>query len=204
MHGITDTQWGELERLARAAARRVSAQWPDVVERDDLEQDILVYLMENGPATVGRIFEEDEPTRQAFLIKLGHRMASDAQAAYDRFSGNYMYDSAEVLGYLKRHIWLAGDVQSVEKQDLAEAVANLAETNSTYYAAVVNRFVHEIIPDRSDTAGFNRVQRAVDALTEKMNRIGSDRQRNWTEGPGSRKVISNASSIRKTKFAEAG
>lgn len=189
MHGLTNNQWDELQKLVKAAARRVAAQWPGTVEREDLEQDMTVRLLESPGAADRLLQEQEQQVRQSFLIKMGHQLASEQQTAYDRFSGNYLYDSGQVRGYLERQVWLIEEVQSVEKMDFYEALGLLADKNSVYYAAIVNRFVHEIIPD---DAGRMRVGRAVDSLTDLMNRIGAERRRSRVEGPGSRTVFSNA------------
>jgi len=189
---MTPDEVEELESLAGQAARRVAAQWPGTVEKEDLEQEIIVHLLER-PGALDRLFEEPNPrVRQSFLIKVGHQLASQMQADYDRFSGNYRYDAGQVRGFLERQLWLNGDKPSTEKLDLAEALASLADKNSSYYAAVINRFVHEMVPDRANTSQFNTIQRAVEALTDLMNRIGEEREKHYTEGPGSRKAMSNS------------
>lgn len=201
MHGLTNNQWDELQQLVKAAARRVAAQWPGTVEREDLEQDMLVHLIER-PGALERLFEESEPrVRQSFLIKVGHQLASEQQTAYDRFSGNYLYDSGQVRGYLERQVWLIDEIQSVEKMDFYEALGLLADKNSVYYAAIVNRFVHEIIPD---DAGRMRVSRAVDSITGLMNKLGSERRKNRTAGPGSRRVMSNSQAGTETTIVWQG
>lgn len=202
MSELTKDQADELQQLAGAAARRVAGQWPTTVEKEDLEQDIVLHLL-TRPGVLARLFEEPEQqVRQAFLIKVGHQLASKQQQDYDRFSGNYLYDAAEVRGLVERQVWLTESKPSAEKLDLEEALGLLAEKNSRYYASLVNRFVHEIVPDTSDTAEFNRIQRGIESLTELMNRIGAERKRTYTEGPGSRKAISNASALRATEIRE--
>jgi len=197
---MTPDEVEELESLAGQAARRVAAQWPGTVEKEDLEQEIIVHLLER-PGALERLFEEPNPqVRQSFLIKMGHQIASDMQADYDRFSGNYLYDAGQVRGFLERQLWLTEEEQSVETLDLEEALGNLADKNSAYYAAVVNRFVHGIIPHTTDSGSFKRIERAVEALTDLMNRIGQERERRYTEGPGSRKAMSNAQALRATEI----
>ena len=188
---LTKEETKQLDEMIRAAARRVAAQWPTVVERDDLHQDIWVHLLER-PGALNRIFEEqDDKVRQAFLIKLGHQIASEEQIAYERFSGNSLYSVMQVRGLLERKVWKFKDKVSAEKMDLMEALKLLAQKNSAYYAEIVNRFEHDIIPDRQSNER-RKLDRAVEVLTELMNRLGQERRKRHTEGPGTRKVISNS------------
>lgn len=202
MNELTKDQTTELQQLVKAAARRVAAQWPSVVEKDDLEQEIVLHLIER-PGALARLFEEPEQqVRQSFLIKVGHQIASKEQQDYDRFSGNYLYDTAEVRGFLDRQIWTIKDKLSAEKQDLEEGLSILAERNSKAYAEIVNRFFHDIVP--ADSAGRMRVLRAIETLTELMNRTGAERRRAYTEGPGSRKAIPNQAMDVLTRTDHAG
>lgn len=179
----------ELQKLAVAAAKRVSYQWPDNVEVDDLAQDIMLRLMET-PATVERIFEENEPTRKSFMVRIAHQVASQQQIDYEQFSGNYLYDTVEVRGYLERQVWLLPvDRFRPEIADLTEGLNNLADKGSNHYAEIINRYEYDIVG--SGGAARVRTNRAVEALTAEMNRIGATRRKDRIEGPGSRKVVSN-------------
>lgn len=187
---LTKEETKQLDEMIRAAARRVAAQWPTVVEWDDLRQDIWVHLLER-PGALNRIFEEqDDKVRQAFLIKVGHQIASEEQIAYERFSGNSLYSVMQVRGLLERKVWKFRDKVSADKMDLMGALKLLAKKNSGHYAEIVNRFEHDIFPQGG--ADKMRLQRAVESLTELMNRLGQERRKRHTEGPGTRKVISNS------------
>lgn len=180
----------EIEKLAQGAARRVAGSWPEAVEPDDLTQAIILRLLES-PGAFDRIFEEDEPTRKAFLIKVGHQVASKLFQDYEQFSGNYTYDTAAVRGLLDRDALVTDqDRFTPEIADLREGLKNLKELGSNYYADIINRFIHDH-PDTYTNSGKVRVNRAVEALTAQMNRIGSERRKNYTEGPGTRKAMSN-------------
>lgn len=191
-------RWEALYPRIEKAAKRVAAQWPDVIDAEDLAQSMAVGLMER-PGALVRFFTEDERTQQAFLIKVGHQVASDEQRSYDRHSGNYLYDTAEVRGYLERGVLADEEPPSrfrAEIVDLWEGMANLADRKSPYYAEVVNRYVHGIIPEGS--TGRSRISRAVEGLTGEMNRIGATRKKERIEGPGSRTVLSNAAAAHRT------
>lgn len=181
----------ELFKLATDAAKRVAFQWPDHVGVDDLTQDMLFHLLES-PGTVERLFDEDLGVQRAFLVKLGHQIASDTQVDYDRFSGNYLYDTGEVRGMLERQIWYSTiDQWRPEISDLTSGLATLKQSNSNYWAVLMARYEQEIVPDHDDATGKRKIRRAVAALTRKMNYAGRDRERLRIEGPGTRKCASN-------------
>lgn len=192
----------DLHQLAKAAARRVSFQWPSVIDEDDLAQDICVRILES-PSAMERIEVEDEITRKAFMVKVAHQVASDQMVEFDRFSGNYLYDTVEVRSLLEEQAWLLqADKLSSEVMDLKESMDNLAQRNSSYFASIVNRFQYDIVPD--DSAGRMRVTRAVASLTEEMNLVGARRRKDHIEGPGTRRAISNEAARRITRRDYSG
>ena len=186
------SNYKELHKLATTAARRVSFQWPEHVTTEDLAQDICMRLLES-PGAMGTFFNEpDQATRQAFLIKVAQQLASAQQSEYEHFTGNYIYDTAEVRGLLERQVWLHTlDRFRPEVVDITEAMARMAKTKSNHYAEIIKRFVHEMVP--ADSTGRMRVSRAVESLTMEMNIIGSNRRKDRIEGPGSRTAMSNQS-----------
>lgn len=189
---VTAQDWDELNKLAQGAAKRVARSWPDAIEIEDLAQGVLMRLVES-PGAAARIFEEDEPTRKAFMIRVAHQVASEQFQDYEQFSGNYTYDTAIVRGLLDNG-GLTAELPkfSADIADLREGLANLADSGSAYYADIVNRYVHEL-PETYESNGRTRNSRAVAALTTQMNRIGTERRKNFTEGPGSRFSRSNQS-----------
>lgn len=179
----------DLLTLAKAAARRVSFQWPSVIEEDDLAQDVVLRLLDS-PGALQRIETEDEISVKAFMVKVAHQVASDQMVDYDHFSGNYLYDTVEVRVLLEEQAWLLkSNKLSAEIMDLKEAMKNLVKKNSGYYADLVNKYQHEI--DYSDNTGKSRIRRGVASLTEEMNWIGVRRRKDFIEGPGSRKAYTS-------------
>lgn len=194
------TNYEELQKLATTAARRVAYQWPEHVTVEDLAQDICIRLLETQ-GSLDRLFDEpDLQTRQAFLIKVAHQLASAQQTEYERFTGNYIYDTAEVRGLLERQVWLHDpDRFRPEIADLTEGMARLAKVKSNHYAELINRFQHEIMPDRTSSSAHSRISRAVESLTMEMNILGSNRRKDFIEGPGTRKAMSNHAAATTTK-----
>src|SRR5690606_36305277 len=74
--------------------------------------------------------------------------------------------------------------------DLSLGLKQLFLKNSTYAANVVNRYAYGIKPE--DGKGRMDLTRSVDALTREMNSVSRRRKAEYTEGPGTREVVSNA------------
>lgn len=175
----------ELLPEIQAAARHVAAEWADVVEAGDLENDIALKLLEERQAA--NLLAYEPHARRKTLFKIGVQLASGERDDLEYFHGNYRYSTDEVRRRLQ-----AGSLLGVETADGPEdADVRLAVTQLTCKQknAVIGRYVNLETPT-SDT-GRKALQLGVDALTHHMNRI--HRQRRFGhEGPGSRRVASSS------------
>lgn len=171
------------------AARSVAAEWSEVVEVEDLSQGIWAHLLENH--YVETVESMDIAARRSVLRRIAGHVASDAREDYDYFTGNFNYSTQEVRKILK-----AGSLTehrefetNTERLDLDEGM-DLLGAQDNDYAKVV--FLHYAVGESQDVSNGQRLTRAVDALTRCMNSVHKNRHAVYTEGPGTRKVISNA------------
>jgi len=159
-----------LVRPVKTAAKIVASQWPGVIEADDVEQEIWIYLVES-PGSALKALEANTPKARArFLTRIGHQRASKARAAYDYFRGAYKYSVKEVKDLLASG-GLSSDNQDrvrVEYTDLHEAFRALQDRNEGQAAALTRRY---LLTESMETNADQKVlQRAVESLTDEMNR----------------------------------
>ncbi|BCP02470.1 hypothetical protein MINTM018_52390 (plasmid) [Mycobacterium intracellulare] len=160
----------DLVKPIKKAAKIVASQWPGVIDADDVEQEIWLYLVES-PGSAHKALEAIEPKAQArFLTRIGHQRASKARAAYAYFRGAYKYSVKDVKDLLASG-GLSADNQDrvkVEYTDLHEAFRKLKDRNESYSNAIAKRYL------LSESMGSSREQDAlkngVIALTDEMNR----------------------------------
>ncbi|GGM39297.1 hypothetical protein GCM10012275_07760 [Longimycelium tulufanense] len=187
---INEWQWSVLDRLVHGAAHIVAQQWPHCVEADDVHQGVMLRLLESS-GYAAKILGMETPAQRRLVRKMGHQVAAQQRDDYERYSGQHLYSAYEV-----RRLLEAGglnrerDEFSAASVDLRQAYAMLRESHPAYVSAIEARFV------RSDFEGGKwTVTRAVNALTGVMNRLARQKQRHHNEGPGTRKVLSNAQAV---------
>lgn len=167
---MTDTNLGSLADPVRRAAKIVASQWPGVIEADDVEQEIWLYLVES-PGSAQKALDASEPRARArFLTRIGHQRASKARAAYDYFRGAYKYSVREVKDLLASG-GLSADNQDrvkVEYTDLHEAFRALQERNESYANAIGKRYL--LCESMESTSERHALERGTEALTNEMNR----------------------------------
>lgn len=197
-------QTESLADAVRHAARGVSLEWSEIIDRADLEQEIWVRLLKDKYAE--KVAGMDPPARRKTLRMIGSQVASDMRVDYEHFSGQYAYSTGEVRDRLNRQpspldhpevvaadpgeygtdeFTESASSFSVEDVDLRTAFGQLEEHHRN---ALRLRFVGGELTDTS--SGRGQVLRAVDALTRQMNR--NFRRESYDHvGPGARKAISN-------------
>jgi len=178
----------EIMPLVRKAAQSVAAQWPGIVEADDVEQEIYVNLLalreENLRRLVGE-FDRDGLVK-VFKERQGYQIAARYRNDFELFSGNYRYSGEEVQSLLESGALVFPDEMTVtERVDLTNAMQRLDETSPQYAEAIFRRYVEGEIHNR-DTAEGKKVERAVVALTREMNR-SFNKATAEHEGPALRK-----------------
>lgn len=168
------------------AARHVASEWSGVVDREDLEQEISLRLIQDHYAAT--VFDMELPARKRVLFKIGTQLASQEAVDMEHFSGNFTYGANEVRTLLDRGALVAPghelvgdtfveygedggatDVQacqiSVEGIDVRTAFERLTARQQELLTA---RYVHGEVSGEASIRV--RTGEAVNALTHEMNR----------------------------------
>ena len=192
MADVASHEWTKLQKIVRKAAEEAVRKWPGVIDKEDVEQDVMIVLAES-PATARGILDADDALAHRLAVKLCHREAAQEMTDYDHFTGQFTYDT-EMVKALLEHGVLTRDVQgfSDELVDLVDALERMTWEKSPYVDVLLKRFVGMETPDRLDTAAHKRISRAIESLTQYMNRTRRTRNENRAGGPGTRKVVSNS------------
>lgn len=177
----------EIMPLVRKAAQSVAAQWPGVVEADDVEQEIYVNLLELKEENLRRLVDEFDRDGlvKVFKERQGYQIAARYRNDFELFSGNYRYSGEEVRSLLESGALVFADEMTVtERVDLTNAMQRLEETSPQYAEAIVRRYLEG---DAITTGAESRkAQRAVESLTREMNR-SFNKATAEHEGPALRK-----------------
>jgi DNA-directed RNA polymerase specialized sigma24 family protein len=172
----------------RRAARAVATEWPGTISAEEVEQEIYLRLLE-APDDIEK-FLRDMTERERFgaLRNIGHRVAASERADYDVFRGNYRYSVGEVRDLLKGGVLAKErkDIQA-ERLDVDEALARISPRRR---AIVWSEYVTGDY-DKTEGAARKELTRAVDSLTDAMNKVYRNRQADYVSGPGSRRAVSN-------------
>ncbi|WP_439377871.1 hypothetical protein [Amycolatopsis lexingtonensis] len=181
-----------LPDIKRAAAR-VGREWSSITTAEDIEQEMLLHLLEKDTAL--RLAEFDHAARSVTLYRIGTQIASQERIDFDHFMGNFLYSTRDVRQILERGaLHEEREKTHTERLDLDEGIAQLRERNPRYAELIGKRYLlGEVVPEKM------ALSRAVDALTEAMNNVNSSRARSYTDGPGSRQVVSNAEAANITR-----
>jgi hypothetical protein len=209
-----DFMLGELGPQVMKAAKAVARNWPGVIEDDDLEHDMLVRLLET-PNSVEKIYEMENKSRVQALTWMGHQIAKGERTSFEHFSGNFRYSVNEVkkllAGGMLRGMnpatgssWAAEDYVATDgsfedgllnrystELDLVRAMVRLEDKNHEAARAIVLRYLVGRVPKGSKDE--MTLSRGLEYLTEEMNRSFKKQHAEAPDGPGTRKVFSNAS-----------
>jgi hypothetical protein len=153
--------------------------WVDSVEADDVEQDVWLIVLES-PETARGLLEAAPGDAVNLARLLATREASKARDAYDYFSGNFNYTVDEIRALLDKDVLIA-PVEGFDSAviDLIDALQSMVTVprkgdKPTYLDAILECYADGIVPDRQ-SAERRRLDRAVEDLTHRMNRIGRRR-----------------------------
>lgn len=196
------------EDVAREA-RLASNKWNGIMDADDVEQELWVYILESP--SVQKYLLEAEPAQlsKALSIKASH-LCSQERLDIDHATGNWNYNPAEVRELLNAY-W-GSDVHNVsqavmslaqenlsptmiqnitggtiapdERIDLEQALEQLEETHPQHFFVLQEAYYAGIEPSHH----VMKV-RAVEQLTTTMNRTRSQREMDRHEGPGTKPKI---------------
>lgn len=214
------TTYNMLEPDVKTAAKTTAREWADVIDHDDAEQEIWLRILDAGQNTIDTIAGLDKPARVSVLTDIGHQIGMDYRDDYELFSGNYTYGTRQVRKMLENDA-LAGvedesgvpiwelpesiikqlertDTETVtERIDLMIGMSRLLKRNASYVQLLRDVYLNGVTPD--DGTERKNLTRAVDALTKEMNRVHIARKAEYTEGPGTRKVLTNAEAQKLTR-----
>lgn len=206
------TTYNALEPDVKTAAKTVGREWVDVIDQDDAEQEIWLLLLDRSDDLPGEIAALEKPARVSYLTEVGHQIAQQYRDDFELFSGNYTYGTRQVRKMLENDA-LAGvseesgvplwelpetvikqlnrsDTETVtERIDMFIGMSRLVKRNASYVDIITSAYLDR---DFDRTKDGKALTRAVDALTKEMNRVHIARNADYTEGPGTRKAISNA------------
>ncbi|TCO56883.1 hypothetical protein [Actinocrispum wychmicini] len=174
------------------AARITASGWQGTIDIDDAIQEISLALLADN--YVENVIAMDPAARHTVLRKIGQHIATRYRTEYEVHSGNYRYGPGEVRGLL-HHGALHDDQDSFDAgtADLRSAWPAL---NNRYQAALTARFLNG--QDPGDSAERMRITRAIDTLTELMNRNVRSHAARGHDGPGARQAMSNSRAARVT------
>lgn len=179
----------ELVPTIKKAAKSIAYNWPGVLDEDDAFQSISLKLLES-PGSVTKILGMDRAAQYRAIVGIGHQLASKERANYDIFKGSYRYSVKEVKDVLSAGV-LVEDFDHFHEVvfDLMEGLEVLTDRTPQYVDAILSRYADFEIPKQGADAG--RLSRALEVLTNEMNKSNKRRYATRDDGPGTRKVISN-------------
>lgn len=147
----------------RRAAGSVVFQWPDVIEHDDLEQELWVWLLER-PSAREKLAGADPAERHKLLVRQGHLIASRTRIETAIFNNEFHYTVDEVKAIL-----VGEDRSASSLDDLEEAMDLLRERNEGYADAIKRKYGEKLPPGSKQAR--DRLYHAHIALTDIMNAI---------------------------------
>lgn len=183
-----------VQREAKQAERR----WNNIIEADDIEQEIWLFLIENKSSQ--RFLATAEPAQVAAALKTrADTICSKERLDLEHFSGNFHYTPSEVRGLLEE-IGAEYDVpEADEKIDLQLGLDELLQYHPNFFEYIEKAYY--LGEDFSSTSTLrDQKSRAVEKLTELMNRKRGQRERDRTEGLGTRPSIPTVSEDDASEF----
>ncbi|TRX43714.1 hypothetical protein [Corynebacterium guaraldiae] len=171
-----------LKDAVRKAAQQAETRWNKLLDADDIEQELWVFILESK-AVQATLSALDDENKVARLKKKADSICSREKLDYERFTGNFLYTPADVRRILSR---LAGDERILDDEaiDFGIGFEALEDEHFHYYEAVRDfYFLGRKVKNKSDE---HLKRRCVDKLAELMNRKRSKREADRTEGLGTK------------------
>lgn len=193
---MTDQNWEAVIMMQEdidRTARGVQSEWADIVDDwHDLAADMVSKMVTER--TADKVWNLESPSRTKVLRIIARQIASDMRNEYEFFTGNFRYSTGEVRGLLERGA-LHSVIQDVVNRDGAlppgwmdtsDSWDKIEARRSTAMNAdsldLRNAFPgldehHQrilfrkfILRDKLDAAERMGLTRAIDALTQTLNR----------------------------------
>lgn len=184
----------KLRPTIKKAASSVAYNWPGIMEVEDAEQAITVHLLER-PTSIDKILTMERAAQYRAVVGIGHQLASKERANYERYKGNYRYSVKEVKDALQAGALIEQfDRFNEVVFDIVEGLVALQKRTPQYADSVLDRYVDFNTPKPG--ADQKRLSVALEALTIEMNKSHKRRFVEREDGPGTRRVMSNAAAGR--------
>lgn len=179
-------------------SRSVVKDFPDL-EYDDLTQELYLAVLTHRD-TIPEPSAEDDQSNLILHIAKNYARKNRTQAL--NLSPQYNYRQSDVRKILEESMWYYSQWTDgytpeddpseyrqidpiIARSDIAWAIDFLP---SHYKNAIIGRFKEGMIP-QTGTAEYSRLDRALRKLTDILNSYKRERPQ---DGPGTRKVITNA------------
>lgn len=185
----------ELNEMIWKVAGRVASDFPDV-EEEDLAQDLWEMMLKERSTHD----KTHEGWFHSFLTKRARKIAWDRRKEHLQWTSQYSYRNSDVRKILEhvfdKERWesmpIPADAKSEDRNrlDVAVDISWAFDKLSVGYQAIIKRkYVdHETFTTGAEKSRFNKaVARLTDILNFYRGKVAESRQ-----GPGHRKVISNA------------
>lgn len=189
----------DLEAAVKREARLAESRWNNLISADDIEQEIWLFILENPSSQ--RFLSTAEPAQVASALRSrADVICSKERIDYDHFTGNFHYTPKEVRELLDT-LGEEYDVHSAdEKVDLQLGLEELDQYHPEHSNTIEVVYGTPNGYDSKDVSARKRKQEAVDKLTELMNRKRGQRERDRTEGLGTKPKISSISEDDSTDY----
>lgn len=177
--------YDKVHPLVKKVARSTENRWNKMLDADDIEQDLWLFIMESPSVQDYLRTRSDGEIVNALNIQADN-ICSKERLDYEHFTGNFLYNPADVRDLLGR-MTQEERVLDDERIDFEIALDDLREEYQHYYEEIMSFYWMGHSP--ADKAAERRKDRAVDKLADLMNRKRSQRSAERTEGPGTRPKI---------------
>lgn len=180
-----DDLFPEVTKAAKTATR----SWTGALDAEDVEQDMWVKILESTN-TLPSLLSYEANRRGKVLRAIARQCAQADVASRDDFSASATYSTDDVRRILEKGGADEGNPGSPSHIEWLDTQAGLRAIKPWYAEVVFSRYV---VGDWNMKSNTNRyvLLEARDALTRAMNNIHKAAAENH-DGPGSRKVLSNA------------
>ncbi|MBT2383893.1 hypothetical protein [Streptomyces sp. ISL-11] len=180
MQPDVELDWSYLADLAGRVARQIAEKWC-VVETDDVKQEILLHALQER-RHIEAAYGDESLLRKIFWTA-GVRYAAKERAHYDLMDDVYFYTPDEARAALRSFLYTDTELGEMlgKRDDLLrckvsdnlvsariDATAGLKKLTPRYRDLAMRVYVYGLPP--KDDAERKAANRAVDALTQAMNR----------------------------------
>ncbi|GAA1585722.1 hypothetical protein GCM10009764_06080 [Nocardia ninae] len=181
----------KVQKLIARAGSAVVREWPGVIDAEDLGQELWLWILRSR-SVQDKLTASDDYLSYRLLVQHGHKIAAAEAEKNVRFATNVQYSTEDVRKALE------GELRWAELlDDLTSAMEVIREKHPQYADAIRKRF-----GEKQKGVDYNAVKRGVIAITDEMNRQARVKRAEYGDGPGARRVVSNAAAQTASKGNE--